>query len=134
MVHCIISEAGGYHRETLRSCCASEEARTGRGGSPTGTLEGGFGVSAPTGSRSLSTADATRQPEMSSMAKTSDQTQHLVIRGELRSGYEKVLTPGAVAFIAELERKFGPERRRLLARRADTQRRLDTGGKPDFLP
>jgi len=68
------------------------------------------------------------------MAKTSDQTQHLVIRGELRSGYEKVLTPGAVAFIAELERKFGPERRRLLARRADIQRRLDTGWKPDFLP
>ena len=68
------------------------------------------------------------------MAKTSDQTQHLVIRGELTSGYEKVLSPGAVAFIAELERKFGPERRRLLGRRAEIQRRLDAGWKPDFLP
>ena len=53
------------------------------------------------------------------MAKPDDLPQHLVIRGELKPGYEKVLTPAAVAFIAELERKFGPERRRLLARRAD---------------
>ncbi len=68
------------------------------------------------------------------MAKTDDQTQHLVIWGELKPGYETVLTPAAVAFIAELERKFGPERRRLLARRADIQRRLDAGWKPDFLP
>ena len=68
------------------------------------------------------------------MTKTDDQIQHLVIRGELGAGYEKVLTPGAVAFIAELERKFGPERRRLLARRAEIQRRLDAGWKPDFLP
>jgi len=68
------------------------------------------------------------------MAKTSDQIQHLVIRGELGAGYEKVLTPGAVAFIAELERKFGPERRRLLGRRAEIQRLLDDGWKPDFLP
>ena len=43
------------------------------------------------------------------MAKASDQTEHLVIRGELRSGYEKVLTPAAVAFIAGLERKRAVE-------------------------
>ena len=67
------------------------------------------------------------------MAETTDLPQHLVMRGVLRRGYEKVLTPAAIAFIAELERKFGPERRRLLARRADVQRRLDTGWKPDFL-
>jgi malate synthase len=68
------------------------------------------------------------------MAETADLAQHLVIRGELKPGYEKVLTPAAVAFIAELERKFGPQRRALLARRADLQRRLDAGWKPDFLP
>jgi malate synthase len=68
------------------------------------------------------------------MAETDDLTEHLVIRGEVRPGYEAVLTPAAVVFIAELERKFGPERRRLLARRADLQRRLDGGWKPDFLP
>ena len=68
------------------------------------------------------------------MAKTNDAPQHLVMCGKLRPGYEKVLTPAAIAFIAELERKFGPKRRRLLARRADIQRRLDIGWRPDFLP
>jgi malate synthase len=68
------------------------------------------------------------------MAKTDDAPQHLVMSGELRPGYEKVLTPAAIAFIAELERKFGPERRRLLDRRAQIQRRLDGGWRPDFLP
>src|SRR5215472_11509033 len=72
--------------------------------------------------------------EMSAVAKTDDQIQHLVLRGEPGAGYEKVLTPGAVALIAELERKFGPERRRLLGRRAEIQHRLDAGWKPDFLP
>jgi malate synthase len=56
------------------------------------------------------------------------------LRGTLRPGYEKVLTPQALAFVAALEREFGAERRRLLARRAELQQRLDTGWKPDFLP
>jgi malate synthase len=55
------------------------------------------------------------------------------IRGTIRAGYERVLTPEALRFIAELERKFGPERKRLLARRAEIQTRLDGGWKPDFL-
>jgi malate synthase len=52
----------------------------------------------------------------------------------MRPGYEKVLTPEAIDFAVELEREFGAERRRLLARRAETQRRLDAGWKPNFLP
>jgi malate synthase len=71
--------------------------------------------------------------EMSAMAKTSDLPAGVVVRGAMRPGYEKVLTAHALAFVAELERKFGPERRRLLARRADIQYRLDAGWKPDFL-
>jgi malate synthase len=67
------------------------------------------------------------------MTKATDLPQHLVMRGPLKPGYDQVLTPAAIAFIAELERKFGPERRRLLALRAETQRRLDGGWKPDFL-
>jgi malate synthase len=58
----------------------------------------------------------------------------VVIRGALKPGYEKVLTPAAIDFAVELEREFGAERRRLLARRAEIQRRLDAGWKPDFLP
>jgi malate synthase len=68
------------------------------------------------------------------MARATDLPQHLVMRGKLRPGYDEVLTPSALAFIADLQRKFGPERRRLLARRADTQRKLDAGWKPGFLP
>src|SRR5258705_11585156 len=58
----------------------------------------------------------------------------VVIRGVMAPGYEKVLTPEAVAFAVELERKFGAERLLLLARRAEIQHRLDAGWKPDFLP
>ena len=68
------------------------------------------------------------------MAKTTDLPHGVVLRGALRPGCDKVLTAEAIAFVAELERKFGPERRRLLARRADIQRRLDAGWKPDFPP
>ena len=68
------------------------------------------------------------------MAKTTDLPQGVVVRGAMQPGYETVITPGALAFIAWLERKFGAERRRLLARRAGIQRRLDGGWKPDFLP
>ena len=61
-------------------------------------------------------------------------TAGVVIRGAMKPGYEKVLTPEAIDFAVELEREFGAERRRLLARRAEIQRRLDAGWKPDFLP
>jgi malate synthase len=61
-------------------------------------------------------------------------TAGITIRGAMKPGYEKVLTPEAIDFAVELEREFGAERRRLLARRAEIQRRLDAGWKPDFLP
>ena len=56
------------------------------------------------------------------------------IRGEVRPGYERVLSEEALAFVAELERVFGPRRRELLQARVERQRRLDAGEKPDFLP
>jgi malate synthase len=46
----------------------------------------------------------------------------------------EVLTPEAVAFVEELERRFGARRRELLAARVDRQLRLDAGELPDFLP
>jgi malate synthase len=58
----------------------------------------------------------------------------VVILGAMSPGYEKVLTAEAIDFAVELQREFGAERRRLLARRGEIQRRLDTGWKPDFLP
>jgi malate synthase len=55
------------------------------------------------------------------------------IRAPINPGYETVLTPEALAFVAELERKFGAERRRLLDARRAVQEKLDQGWKPDFL-
>src|SRR6266403_1096857 len=47
---------------------------------------------------------------------------------------ERVLTPGALEFIVELQRRFNPRRVELLASRVERQKRLDAGEKPDFLP
>src|SRR5882724_8603370 len=47
---------------------------------------------------------------------------------------QRVLTPGALEFIVELQRRFNPRRVELLAARVERQKRLDAGEKPDFLP
>jgi malate synthase len=44
----------------------------------------------------------------------------------------RVLTPEALEFLADLHRRFEPERRRRLEERLDVQRRLDEGWIPDF--
>src|SRR5258705_5510760 len=46
---------------------------------------------------------------------------------------EQVLTPAALEFIVELQRRFNPRRVELLASRVERQKRLDEGEKPDFL-
>ncbi|HLG89884.1 MAG TPA: malate synthase A [Alphaproteobacteria bacterium] len=58
----------------------------------------------------------------------------IAISGPMKPGFETVLTQEALAFVAGLERKFGAERKRLLAARAERQKRLDAGERPDFLP
>jgi len=45
-----------------------------------------------------------------------------------------VLTPDAVEFLTELERRFGPRRRELLVARDERAQRLREGELPDFLP
>jgi len=47
---------------------------------------------------------------------------------------DRVLTPEALQLIVELHRRFNPRRLELLAARAERQKRLDAGEKPDFLP
>src|SRR5690606_23756521 len=58
----------------------------------------------------------------------------IIVKGAMKPGYERVLTPGALAFVATLERKYGERRRELLAARAERQKRFDAGELPDFLP
>ncbi|MDZ4792018.1 MAG: malate synthase A [Hyphomicrobiales bacterium] len=56
------------------------------------------------------------------------------INGAMKPGFERVLTPAAMAFIAGLARKFEGRRRELLARREARQAEFDAGALPDFLP
>ena len=57
----------------------------------------------------------------------------VVIHGTIEPGYDKVLAPEALAFLADLHRRFNPRREELLAARIERQARLDAGEKPDFL-
>lgn len=48
--------------------------------------------------------------------------------------FSRILTPEALAFVAALQREFGPRRAALLRRRAERQAEFDAGRLPDFLP
>jgi malate synthase len=71
-------------------------------------------------------------PEESMTAQAATLLQDVEIRGAIKPGYDRILTPEALDFIAALERKFGAERHRILAKRAVAQARLDTGWRPSF--
>ncbi len=58
----------------------------------------------------------------------------VAIKGKTAPRYPEILSPGALAFLAELHRGFDARRRELLAARAERQRRFDAGELPDFLP
>lgn len=55
------------------------------------------------------------------------------VRGEIKSGYERVLTPEALGFVAAIARRFEDERTRLLDVRAKRQEAWDNGALPGFL-
>ena len=56
------------------------------------------------------------------------------LRGPMDSGFERVLAPEALEFVAGLEREFGPRRRELLEARGRRRARLRAGEMLDFLP
>lgn len=55
------------------------------------------------------------------------------VSGPRVSGSEQILTDEAIAFVADLQRRFGPVRLDLLRRRQERQAELDAGIRPDFL-
>ncbi len=58
----------------------------------------------------------------------------VVITAPMEEGFERILTAEALAFVAELERGFGPTRRDLLAARAERRARIAAGEEQlDFL-
>jgi malate synthase len=58
----------------------------------------------------------------------------LELRGAGERGFDEVLTPDALEFVAGLQREFGPRRRELLEARALRRERLRAGEMLDFLP
>jgi len=55
------------------------------------------------------------------------------IKGDVKPGYERILTPEALAFVADLARKFEATRGSLMTIRDERQAALDAGALPDFL-
>jgi malate synthase len=58
----------------------------------------------------------------------------LNVLGPLAPGFDEILTPDALGFVAALCRRFGGIREDLLARRVARQEAFDRGELPDFLP
>ena len=55
------------------------------------------------------------------------------VRGDAGEPATRILTPEALAFVADLQREFNPVRLELLAARAERQERIAAGELPDFL-
>ena len=62
------------------------------------------------------------------------QVEGVDVRGPVEGRQVEILTPEALAFVAELQRKFGARRAELLRARAERQARIEAGELPGFLP
>ncbi|MBC8084383.1 MAG: malate synthase A, partial [Hymenobacter sp.] len=60
--------------------------------------------------------------------------ERVKIIGPYSADFSEILTPSALAFVAELHRRFDETRQRLLQRREERQREFEAGLLPGFLP
>ena len=60
--------------------------------------------------------------------------QGIRVVGEPVPGAERILTGEALAFVADLQRRFGPRRDELLAARSRRRAEIAREGTLDFLP
>jgi malate synthase len=60
-------------------------------------------------------------------------SEGIEVIGPIIGDFAEILTPDALNFVADLHRRFNPERERLLRARNIRQERLDHGELPDFL-
>lgn len=58
--------------------------------------------------------------------------QRIRVNGPLAEDHDRILTPEALRFVADLEQRFGQRRQQLLGLRADRQRRFNEGVLPAF--
>ena len=68
------------------------------------------------------------------MANKYEQAPGVEILGAHNEHFDEILTPEAMKFVADLDRRFNLRRRELLEARATRQKRIDAGELPDFLP
>ena len=71
---------------------------------------------------------------MTTAPSTSTHEASVRLLGAVSPAQKRIVDDGALAFVVDLERRFGSRRRELLALRQERQRRLDAGDTPDFLP
>jgi malate synthase len=64
----------------------------------------------------------------------STQTVGIKVKGEMKPGFEEILTPKALQFLEQLERRFGEKRKQLLQNREKKQQKINEGNLPSFLP
>ncbi len=58
----------------------------------------------------------------------------VTIQGPCPDHYRRILSPEALAFLVDLQRRFNHRRKELLQLRVERQKALDAGKLPDFLP
>jgi malate synthase len=68
------------------------------------------------------------------MSAASNLPAGVELRGEMMPGFEEILTPDALAFLAKLQREFRDRSLESLQRRQVRQQGLDRGAALDFLP
>jgi len=68
------------------------------------------------------------------MQRAAPRSRDISVLGRVSAEFAEILTEEALDFIAALHRRFDPQRRDLLARRAARQKEFDRGKLPDFLP
>jgi malate synthase len=61
-------------------------------------------------------------------------THNIELHGAMQAGFDEVITPDALEFVAELQHRFGPRREELLEARGRRRARLADGKMLDFLP
>src|ERR1700745_1758976 len=66
-------------------------------------------------------------------SSVSDLPEGVEIRGTIPTGYDEILTPDALSFVAKLHRSFESRRRECLQHRQDRQEAFDGGESRDFL-
>lgn len=67
------------------------------------------------------------------MTNAGSEVPGVEVRGAIAGGWEQIVTPEALRFVALLQREF-ERRKELLAARDARTARLDAGELPDFLP